>query len=121
MTFFYKILRVILIVLLFFLALTAIPGGIVLATNLYAPPVESLQGTLFPNFVIPGLALAMVVGGSGLFAAILLLRQSKYALLAAWIFAGLATDLLWDGDADRGAGDGDVVHPPAVVQARAIN
>ncbi len=83
MALFYKILRVILIILLFFLGVSAIPGGIALASNLYAPPVEALKGSLFPNFVLPGLALTIIVGGSGLLAAILLLRQSKYGLLAA--------------------------------------
>ncbi len=80
---FFKFLRIILIVLLFFLSVTAVLGGIALMVNFYAPPVETLQGSIFPNFVLPGLALAGLVGGSALFAAILLIRQNKYALLFA--------------------------------------
>ncbi len=83
MTTFFKFLRVILIILLFFLSLTAALGGIALMVDFYAPPVETLQGSIFPNFVIPGLALSLIVGGSALFAAILLLRTNKYALLFA--------------------------------------
>jgi len=83
MTLFTKFVRVVLIVLLFFLSVTAALGGIALMVNFYAPPVESLQGSIFPNFVIPGLALSVIVGGSALFAAILLLQKSKYALLFA--------------------------------------
>jgi hypothetical protein len=40
-----------------------------------------LNDSVFKNFIIPGLALGFIVGGSALFAAILLLRKSKFALL----------------------------------------
>ncbi len=79
MTLLFKILRVVLIVLLFFLSITAVLGGIALMVNFYAPPVEPLQGSIFPSFVLPGLALALIVGGSALAAAILVLKQSKYS------------------------------------------
>ncbi len=78
-----KFLRVALTVLLFFLSITAVLGGIALMVNFYAPPVETLQGSIFPSFFLPGLALSLIVGGSALFAAILLIRQSKYALVFA--------------------------------------
>ncbi len=80
---FQKTLRISLITLLFFLAITAILGGIALMANFYTPPVEFLQGSVFTSFALPGLALAAVVGGSGLFAAILLLRKSQYAIMSA--------------------------------------
>jgi hypothetical protein len=76
-------LRIVLIVLTAFLALTAIGGGIALLFNLNAPPVEQLQGSIFKNFTIPGLALFLAVGGSSLFATILLIRNSPFAILAA--------------------------------------
>jgi hypothetical protein len=76
-----KALRVILIVLTLFLTVTAFLGGIALLAGLNAPPVEMLQGSPFHNWTIPGLGLALIVAGSALFAAILLLRKSKYALL----------------------------------------
>jgi hypothetical protein len=83
MKLFRKTLNVILIVLTLFLALTAVAGGIALVSNLNTPPVDQLQGSLFKDFTIPGLALAVIVGGSALFAAVLLLRKSKYAPLFA--------------------------------------
>ena len=78
-----KIITIILIVLTFFLAIPAILGGISLLIGFGSPPVEMLQGSLFNNWIIPGLALMLIVGGSALFAAVLLLRKSKYALLAS--------------------------------------
>ncbi len=77
---FTKFLRVILIILTFFLSIAAILGGITLMANFYAPPVEMLQG-IFASYTIPGLALSLLVGGSALFAANLLLRKSGYALV----------------------------------------
>jgi hypothetical protein len=78
-----KILRITLTVLTAFLALTAMLGGLALIANLNAPPLEQLQGSIFPSFTIPGLALFLLVGGGGLLAAILLIRKSLYATLSA--------------------------------------
>ena len=78
-----KIIRVILIAFTLFLSLTAFLGGVALLAGLNAPPVEMLQDSPFQGWTIPGLALALIVAGSALFAAILLLRKSKYALLFA--------------------------------------
>lgn len=83
MKLFEKTLHIILIVLTVFLAVTAVLGGLVLLANFYAPPVEMLQGSMFKDFTIPGLALAFVVGGSAIFAAILLFRKSKFNNLFA--------------------------------------
>ena len=80
---FNKDLHVMLIVLTIFLALTAVLGGIVLLANVYAPPVEMLQGSIFKDFTIPGLSLAFIVGGSAVFAAVLLFRRSKFDILFA--------------------------------------
>jgi hypothetical protein len=78
-----KILRIILIVLTFFLALSAFGGGIGLLAKLNSPPVDYLQGSPFKDFTLPGLSLFVLVGGSALLDAILLLRKSKFALLSA--------------------------------------
>lgn len=78
-----KSLYVILIVLTIFLALTTFLGGIGLMTNLIAMPVTMLQGSPFKDFTIPALALSVIAAGSALFAAILLLRKSRFALLFA--------------------------------------
>jgi hypothetical protein len=78
-----KILRIVLIVLEFFLSITAILGGLALLAGLGAPPVEMLAGSPFKDYTIPGLALAVIVGGGALAAAILLLRRHKWSALAA--------------------------------------
>jgi hypothetical protein len=78
-----KVVRVILIILTGFLSLSAIAGCIQLLEGTYAPPVDMLQGSPFKDFTIPGLALGLIVGGSALFAAILLIRESRYAILSA--------------------------------------
>jgi len=76
-----NILRVLQIILNILLAVTAIPGGIMLLVNFYAPPVEQLQGSIFNNFTIPGLALAVIVGGSAIVATIFLLKKSKFGTM----------------------------------------
>ena len=80
---FEKLLHVILIVLTVFLALTGFLGGIGLLADLNAPPLEQLQGSIFKDFTIPGLSLFLFVGGSALFAAILLIRKNKFDILFA--------------------------------------
>jgi hypothetical protein len=49
-----------------FAAVTAVGGGTALATGLESDrfPAEMLRGTQFGSYVIPGLILAGVVGGS---------------------------------------------------------
>jgi len=62
-----KILRVALFIADLFVALTAIGGGIALLAGLESServPPEWLHGTPFGNYVIPGLILSVVVGGS---------------------------------------------------------
>jgi hypothetical protein len=67
-----KITRIILIFLTGFLALTTFLGGIALIANWIAMPVELLEGSIFSSYLIPGLSLSIIVGGSALFATILL-------------------------------------------------
>jgi hypothetical protein len=80
---FRKILYITLEILIIFLSLTAFLGGLALLANFYPPPVELLQGSPFKNYTLPGLALSLIVGGSALFAAILLFRKSKFGLMSA--------------------------------------
>jgi hypothetical protein len=82
-----KSIRILLIVLNFFLALTAFGGGIQLLVGFYVPPVEMLNG-IFKDFTLPGLALGIIVGGSALFAALLSIRKNKFSALAS-VAAGL--------------------------------
>ena len=88
MKLFRKILNGSLVVLNIFLALTAFAGGVGLLAGLNTPPVEQLNGSIFKDFTIPGLALFVLVGGGGLLAAILLIRKSKFSILFS-IAAGM--------------------------------
>ena len=75
-----KILYPALVTLNIFLALTAIPGGFCLLTGIAAPPIEELNESWFKDYTIPGLALMIIVGGSALAAAIMLIRKYRFAL-----------------------------------------
>jgi hypothetical protein len=76
-----KIIIGILIFLTGFLALTGMLGGIALVAQFNSPPTEQLNGSIFNNFTIPGIALAIMVGGSALSSAILLIRKNVFAPL----------------------------------------
>ena len=80
---FRKLLYLILTLLTGFLSLTALGGGIALLFGFGAPPVDMLGGSPFKDYVVPGLALFVLVGGGGLLATVLLARRSKYGLLFA--------------------------------------
>ena len=84
-----RALRWLLIILNGFLALTAFAGGIGLLADLNAPPLETLEGSIFRSFLIPGLALFLVVGGSALTAAVLHIR--RHALAG---YSGMAAGLI---------------------------
>ena len=62
-----------------FAALTAIAGGIALAAGLEAArfPAGWLAGTPFSSYLLPGLILAAVVGGSAAVATIEAVRSSR--------------------------------------------
>lgn len=90
----------VLIVLLFFGLISALLGA-VLAFNATSigVPLEFLAKTPFASFVVPGLILGIVVGGSQLTAAIALLTRRASALLwgavagfgmMIWIFVEIA-------------------------------
>jgi hypothetical protein len=78
-----RVLRILLIILTAFLALTAIAGGIGLLTGMNAPSIELLKGSPFKDYTIPGLALLVIVGGGALVATILLLRRHPSGVLAS--------------------------------------
>jgi hypothetical protein len=80
-----KTLYTTLIVLTIFLAITAIPGGFCLISGIAAPPVDELKGSIFTDYTLPGLVLMIIVGGSALLTAILLIRKYKYAVFYAAI------------------------------------
>lgn len=74
----HRLTRILLVILEGFLALTAIAGGIALFTGMLAPPVEYLAGSVFTSFLIPGLSLAVIVGGMALAGAILAAIGHRY-------------------------------------------
>ena len=77
-----RALRVVLFIVDLFVALTAIGGGIALFTGLESDeriPPEWLDGTPFKSYVIPGLILAVVVGGSAAIATF-----ATYYSCSAW-------------------------------------
>ncbi len=85
-------IRILLIVLLLLVAISAIPSGAMLA---FAPdgsmlqmPVSMLQGSPFSSYLIPGLVLCLVVGGSALAALVaIFIRHPKAKVLS--ILAGM--------------------------------
>jgi hypothetical protein len=84
-----RLIRALLILFDGFLALTAIGGGLGLLSGLMAPPMESLAGSIFGNYLVPGLSLVVLVGGSALVSTALLVRNHRLApALAA--MSGLA-------------------------------
>jgi hypothetical protein len=68
-----------------FAALSAIGGGIgLVATNGLGIPLAYLRSTPFTSYVVPGVILGVVVGGSALAATLLLLRHQQGANLMAF-------------------------------------
>src|SRR4026209_547767 len=65
--------------LLIFNALSAIGGGIGLVTGMLPVPMVLLRHTPFDSYVIPGLFLGVVIGGSAVAGAIALLTHAKRA------------------------------------------
>jgi hypothetical protein len=72
-----------------FLALTAIAGGRALLAGFQTPPVSLLQGSPFRSYLVPGLVLSVVVGGSAASAAVALVFRLRVAVLAN-LFAAAA-------------------------------
>jgi hypothetical protein len=100
--------RAALVILDAFVALAAIGGGLALALGLEAGrfPLAWLEGTPFPDYVAPGLLLAVVVGGSAAVATVLTARDARQggrvsivagAILVAWIVGEVAV-LTGDGE-----------------------
>lgn len=75
--------------------LSSVAGGLMLALSLgpsaAAPPLSLLQYTPFSTFVVPGVLLAVVVGGANLAAAYLAWTRSHAAIDAALLAGGALT------------------------------
>ena len=70
-----------------FVALTAVGGGITVATGIDKFPADWLAGTPFSSYLIPGLILTVVVGGSAAVAAVATLRRPDAGALTS-VLAG---------------------------------
>jgi len=68
-----------------FVALTAVPGGITVATGVDKFPAAWLTGTPFSSYLVPGLILAVVVGGSAAVAAVVTLRSREAGALSSML------------------------------------
>ena len=68
-----------------FVALTAVPGGITVATGFDKFPAGWLIGTPFSSYLLPGLLLAVVVGGSAVVAATATLCSREAGALSSML------------------------------------
>jgi len=68
-----------------FVALTGVFGGITVATGVDKFPADWLIGTPFSSYLIPGLILAIVVGGSAALAAVATLRRADAGALTSML------------------------------------
>jgi hypothetical protein len=97
-------------------AVTAIGGGIALATGLEGDRfhTEWLRATLFSSYLVPGLILATVVGGTAAAATVATLRRattgSRISMLAGLVMVGWIV-----GEILILTGDGEVVSPTEVL------
>ena len=80
-----RICGVMLFVASVFVALTAVFGGITLALGFDRFPADWLDGTLFRSYLIPGLMLAVLVGGSAAVAAVAALGRADTGALIAML------------------------------------
>lgn len=86
----HKLVRSALFVLEAFVAISAVAGGIALLTGVFAQgiPVAWLAGTPFNDYTIPGLLLAMVIGGGMLLAAATVFIPREWTILVS-VAAGI--------------------------------
>lgn len=84
--------------LLLFNALTAVAGGVLLVAGINTPPETWLAASPFSSYVVPGILLGGVVGGSALLALVASMRGKNYAaslaiqsgaILLVWIVGEL--------------------------------
>lgn len=78
-----RIERTVLLLLNAFLGITAVAGGIGLMTGAISPGITLLAGSPFHTYLVPGLALLLLVGGSSLLAMALLWGRHRWSALVA--------------------------------------
>lgn len=72
-----RVEHILLTLMVAFLALTAVAGGAALLTGDISPGPGLLAGSPFSSYLIPGLSLLVLVGGSALVATFLLLVRHR--------------------------------------------
>ena len=90
----HEVIRIALLVTAAFIATSAIAGGVAVLGGVvfgYKLPLAWLAGTPFSDYTIPGLGLAIVVGGSALLAAATVFIHREWAMLVSLV-AGLMMD-----------------------------
>jgi hypothetical protein len=80
-------LTILLAILLGFLSITALFGGIGLIAGFGAPSKELLKGSAFSSYLIPGLVLLFIIGGFSSVACFLLIKKHKHALSLSLLVA----------------------------------
>jgi hypothetical protein len=96
-----RVARIVLLTALAFTAVTSVLGGGMLVlgslVDLGASPVaipdSYLEGTPFASTLVPGIALAIVVGGTHAVAFVMVARRTRWAMVAAAV-AGFGV-LVW--------------------------
>jgi hypothetical protein len=87
-----RTVRIALVVVDLFLAVSAFAGAVGLVVGLMNIPLSVLRGTPFTDFTVPALLLGIVVGGTALAAAtIALFGPQRISLLGSWRFDALAS------------------------------
>ena len=87
----HEVIRIALVVIAAIIATSAIAGGVGLLRGVvfgYKVPLSWLAGTPFSDYTIPGLVLAIVVGGGALLAAATVFIHREWAVLVS-VLAGL--------------------------------
>jgi hypothetical protein len=90
----HEAIRIALLAIAAFIATSAIEGGVAVLGGVvfgYKLPLSWLAGTPFSDYTIPGLALAIVVGGSALIAAATIFIHREWAVLVS-VVAGVVMD-----------------------------
>jgi hypothetical protein len=68
-----------------FVALTSVAGGLALVFGSIEPPAHYIEGSAFGSYLVPGLVLALVVGGTSGMATLLVLERSDRAAYASMV------------------------------------
>lgn len=82
-------MRIVIIILTAFIALTSIGGGVAMLTGVDQFPLEWLHSTPFKNYTIPALLLSVIVGGFSLLSFFLTIKKHPQAPQSA-IVAGIS-------------------------------